>query len=62
MEQSSVAPERQTIANVEEPIVRQSVLEGTSILTPGKPANLGGIDIVGSTRHIDIEVVAEQIS
>ncbi len=62
VEQSSVAPVHQTIMDVDEPIVRQSVLEGTSVITPGKPLNLGGIDVVGSTRHIDIEVVAEPLA
>lgn len=50
-----------TIANVQEPVIRQSVLEGTSVIIPGKPLTLGGIDIAGSTRHIDIEVVAEPL-
>ena len=62
VEQSSVSPVRQTIADVDEPIVRQSVLEGTSVIVPGKPLNLGGIDVVDSTRHIDIEIVAEPLS
>jgi hypothetical protein len=50
-----------TIANVQEPVIRQSVLEGTSVITPGKPLNLGAIDFTGSTRHMDIEVVAEPL-
>ncbi|MBE7158398.1 MAG: hypothetical protein INR62_08195 [Rhodospirillales bacterium] len=62
VEQSAVAQEHQTGMLADEPIVRQSVLEGTSAITPGKPTNLGGIDIVGSTRHLDIEVVVEALS
>ena len=50
-----------TIAGVTEPVVRQSVLEGTSILTLDKPAMLGTIDIPNSTRHMDIAVVVEQV-
>ncbi len=46
----------------QEPIVHQTSLEGSSIITTGKPITLGSIDIAGSTRHIDIEVVAEPIS
>lgn len=46
----------------QEPIVNQTSLEGTSIVTPGKPLTLGSVDVAGSTRHIDIEVVAEPIS
>lgn len=46
----------------QEPIVHQTTLEGTSIITIGKPLTLGSVDIAGSTRHIDIEVVAEPVS
>jgi len=46
----------------QEPIVHQTALEGTSIVTLGKPLTLGSVDVSGSTRHIDIEVVAEPIS
>jgi len=57
-EQSSLGADK-TIAGVTEPVVRQTVLEGTSILTPGKPLILGSLDIPDSTRRMDIEVVAE---
>ena len=61
VEQSSVAePQGATIG--QDPIVRQSVLQGTSVIVPGKPLTLGSIDIVGSTRRLDIEVVAEPLS
>ncbi len=50
-----------TIAGVTEPVVRQSVLDGTSFLTLDKPAMLGTIDVPNSTRHIDIAVVVEQV-
>ena len=61
VEQSSVAAGPQGGKLADDPIVRQSLLEGTSVLTPGKPLTLGSLDIVGSTRHVDIEVVAEPI-
>jgi type II secretory pathway component GspD/PulD (secretin) len=59
-EQSSLGADK-TIAGVTEPVVRQTVLEGTSILTPGKPLILGSLDIPDSTRRMDIEVVAEVV-
>jgi type II secretory pathway component GspD/PulD (secretin) len=59
-EQSSVA-EQKTIADVQEPIVRQTVLEGTSILLPGKPQVLGSLDVPGTTRHEDVAVVMEVV-
>jgi type II secretory pathway component GspD/PulD (secretin) len=45
-----------------EPIIHQTSLEGSSNLTLGKPLTLGSVDVSGSTRHVDIEVVAEPIS
>ena len=45
-----------------EPIFHQSLLEGSSIIVAGKPLTLGAVDVPGSTRHVDIEVVAEPIS
>ena len=61
IEQSSLG-EPSTIAGVQEPVIRQTSVEGTSKLSPGKPIILGSIDVTGTTRHIDIEVVAEPIS
>ncbi len=46
----------------QEPIIHQTTLEGSSIITLGKPIALGSVDVPGSTRHIDIEVVAEPVS
>ena len=60
VEQSSVAAEKSGTVE-QDPIVRQTVLEGTSFLSLGKPLMLGSVDIPGSTRHMDIEVVMEQV-
>jgi type II secretory pathway component GspD/PulD (secretin) len=46
----------------QEPIIHQTALEGSSIVTIGKPLTLGSVDVAGSTRHLDIEVVAEPVS
>jgi type II secretory pathway component GspD/PulD (secretin) len=59
-EQSSLGSDKY-IAGVQEPVVRQTVLEGTSILTPGKPLILGSLDVPDSTRRLDIEVVMEVV-
>jgi type II secretory pathway component GspD/PulD (secretin) len=61
IEQSSVAPEPANIAGVSEPIIRQSVLQGASMLSPGKPLMLGSADIAGSTHRLDITVLMEPI-
>ncbi len=58
--QSSLA-DAQTNSPGLDPIVRQVELKGTSVITPGKPQMLGSIDIAGSTRHVDVEVVAEPL-
>jgi type II secretory pathway component GspD/PulD (secretin) len=61
VEQLSMA-EQTSGVGLQDPIIRQSDLEGTSFLTLGKPLVLGSIDIPGSTRHLDVEVVMEQIA
>jgi hypothetical protein len=61
VEQSSVAEEKSGLGT-QDPIVRQTTLEGTSILTLGKPLMLGSMDVPGSTRHLDVEVVMEPLN
>jgi type II secretory pathway component GspD/PulD (secretin) len=45
----------------QQPIVRNLTLEGSSMLTPGKPLTLGSMDVPGSTRHLEVEVVMENL-
>ena len=56
VEQSSVATETSGVG-LQDPVIRQTLLEGTSILTQGKPLVLGALDVPGSTRHLEVEVV-----
>lgn len=58
--QSSVAEEKSSIGTGV-PIIRQTTLEGTSTLVQGKPLVLGSLDIPGSTRQQEIEVVSELV-
>lgn len=60
VEQSSTTEDK-SISGVSEPVIRQTVLEQVAVLTPGKPANLGSIEVPGTTRRIDIEVQADPI-
>ena len=46
---------------MQDPILRQTVLDATTNLTPGKATVLGSLDIPGSTRHEEIEVAAELV-
>lgn len=57
---SSLA-QSQVNAPGQDPIVRQVELKGTSVIVPGKPQILGSLDIDGSTRHVDVEVIAEPL-
>lgn len=61
VEQSSVAAERSGVIGGQDPIIQQTVLDSMSTLAQGKPVVLGSLDIPGSTRHQDVEVVAEPV-
>jgi type II secretory pathway component GspD/PulD (secretin) len=58
--ESSVADEKSGVGP-QDPIFRQTTLEATSTLAPGKPLVLGSIDIPGTTRRQEVEVVAEAV-
>jgi type II secretory pathway component GspD/PulD (secretin) len=60
VEQSAVGPSN-TIAGVQEPVVRQTVLQGASFVALSKPLMLGSIDVPASTRHFDIDVAVEPL-
>jgi len=60
VEQLGVAEERSGVGP-QDPIVRQTAVEGTAFLTAGKPVVLGSVDIPGSTRHIDVDVMMEPV-
>jgi len=61
VEQSSVAEKPATIAGVEEPIVRQSVMDMSTSVLPGKSQVLGTLDFTGTTRRLEIEVLLEPV-
>jgi hypothetical protein len=58
--QSGIAEEKSSVGT-EDPIIRQTTLEGTSTLVQGKPLVLGSLDVPGSTRHQEVEVVSELV-
>lgn len=60
LEQTSLSSEKSPI-NVQDPIVRQAVLEATSDLEPGKKFVLGSIDLPGTTRHEEVDATAERV-
>lgn len=58
VEQSSVGDEKSGIG-AQDPVIRQTQLEGWSMLAQGKPTVLGSLDIPGTTRHEEVTVVSE---
>jgi type II secretory pathway component GspD/PulD (secretin) len=60
IEQSSLAEEK-PVASAQDPVVRQTVLDDSSVLSQGKPLVLGLLDLPGTTRSQEIEVVAELV-
>ncbi len=60
VEQSSLAEEKSGVGP-DDPVIRQALLEGTSMLTEGRSLALGSLDVVGSTRHIEVEAAVEPV-
>jgi len=60
IEQTSVADDKSGVGP-QDPMVRQTVLDGTSTLAQSQPLALGSFDVPGSTRRQTIEVVAELV-
>jgi type II secretory pathway component GspD/PulD (secretin) len=60
VEQSSLADEKSTTGA--DPIIRQTVVDGTSTLTAGKTLVLDSLDMPGTTHHLRLEVAADPIS
>jgi type II secretory pathway component GspD/PulD (secretin) len=60
VEQSGVSEEKSSMGS-EDPIIRQTRLEGFSTLSEGRPMVLGSLDLPGTARHQEIEVVSELV-
>jgi len=60
VEQSSFSGEKSATTPAD-PVIRSTILNGTSELSQNKPTVLGALDIPGTTRHQEIEVVAELV-
>jgi type II secretory pathway component GspD/PulD (secretin) len=58
--QSSIAEDKSGVGT-QDPVIRQTTLEGTSTLVQGKPLVLGSLDVPGSTRHQEVEVLSELV-
>lgn len=60
IELSAVADERSNVG-IQDPVIRQTRLEGFSLFTPGKPQIIGAIDVPGTSRRQQIEVLVESL-
>jgi hypothetical protein len=60
VDQTGVSEEPSNVGRGD-PVIRQARLQNTALLTLGKPVMLGSLDVPGSTRHLDIEVVLEVV-
>jgi type II secretory pathway component GspD/PulD (secretin) len=60
VEQSSLAGEKSATTPAD-PVVRQAVVEGFADVSQNKPAIIGSFDVPGTTRHQEIEVLAELV-
>jgi hypothetical protein len=58
--QSGIAEDKSAVGP-QAPIIRQITYEGTSTLVQGKSLVLGSLDVPGSTRHQEVEVVSELV-
>lgn len=61
VEQSSLAEERANLAGVQEPVVRQASFEGSPVVVFGRPVLLSSLDVPNSPRHLDVEVMVEEV-
>jgi type II secretory pathway component GspD/PulD (secretin) len=58
--ESSVADEKSNVG-IQDPILRQTVLDGQASLVEGKPTVLGTLEMPGGTGSEEIQVVAEAV-
>ncbi len=60
VKRSGVAEEK-SMVGPRDPVIRQAVVWGASLLTPGKSLTLGSFDFPGTMRRMDVEVMAEAV-
>jgi len=60
VEQTGLAEEKSGIGT-QDPVVRQTTIEATCDIAPGKTLVIGSLDIPGTTRHQEIEATAEPV-
>jgi type II secretory pathway component GspD/PulD (secretin) len=60
IEESSVADEKSNVG-IQDPVLRQSVLQSDSTVTPGKTMVLGSVEMPATGKRMEVSVVAEVV-
>ena len=60
IEQSSLGEDK-SVGSAQDPVVRQTTFDESSVLPEGKPVVLGALDLPGTTRRQEIAVVADLV-
>ncbi len=60
VERSAIAQEKTSVL-AEDPLIRQSTINGIVNLTLNKPQHLGNIDVIGSTRQLQVDALVEVV-
>lgn len=60
VERSAIAQEKTSVL-AEDPLIRQSMINGVVNLTLNKPQHLGNIDVIGSTRQLQVDALVEVV-
>jgi type II secretory pathway component GspD/PulD (secretin) len=60
IERSAVATEQSGVGP-QDPILRQTSLAGVFYLTLGKPITLGSVEMPGTTHHLEVEAMIQQL-
>lgn len=60
VERSAIAQEKTSVLT-EDPLIRQSTINGVVNLTLNKPQHLGNIDVIGSTRQLQVDALVEVV-
>ena len=60
VERSAIAQEKTSVL-AEDPLIRQSMINGVVNLTLNKPQHLGNIDVIGSPRQLQVDALVEVV-
>ena len=61
IERSSVVEDKPSAGGVQDPSLRQTLLDNVTYLPLGKQVTLGSLDLPDNTHHLDVEVKLEMV-